>query len=72
MTIETFAENLMTARKARELSRTELADKLGLYPDSIRSYEHNVMSPNLFVFIKLCEALNLSPNDLLGYQPASD
>ena len=72
MTIETFAENLRTARKARSLSQAQLDEKLGLYPSSIMSYENNRISPNVFIFIKLCEALDISPNDLLGYHPASD
>lgn len=56
----TFGEKLINARLARNLSQTELAEKVGITERSIYSYEQTGTFPRSTVLKKLAEALNVT------------
>ncbi|MCB5954264.1 helix-turn-helix domain-containing protein [Enterococcus sp. CWB-B31] len=64
--IQTFAENLKLIRKERKLSQTQLAEKIGLTKQSIINYEKGNTFPTGNRLAKLLEALEITPEQLLG------
>jgi putative transcriptional regulator len=51
------------------LTQRELADKVGVTESTIRNWEHNRNALTWFERIaRLCEALNCSPSELIGYE----
>jgi transcriptional regulator with XRE-family HTH domain len=56
----TFAEKVMNARLALNLSQLELSEKIGVSERSIYSYEHNGALPRKKVLQKLAEVLKVS------------
>lgn len=64
--IQTFAENLKLIRKERNLSQTQLAEKVGLTKQSIINYEKGNTFPTGKRLSKLLEALEITPEQLLG------
>ena len=62
----TFGEKLRSVRIAQNLSQIELAEKAGITERSIYSYEQTGVFPRPNVLKKLAEALNVTPNYLLG------
>ena len=58
-TKERFAEKLEYYRKAKGLTRAELAQKTNMSPPAITYYERGERDPKLSVFCDLANALNL-------------
>lgn len=72
--VERYSEfsNLLTeARKSRGFTQATLAKKLGKSRACIANYEIGKNLPPLPDFIDICVALNVKPNELLGYEPSS-
>lgn len=65
MALKIFANRLKKLRKERGLSQTDLADKCGLNFSDISRYERGTVSPTLENFVKIAQALEVSPEDLL-------
>ena len=61
-----FGEKLRSVRIAQNLSQIELAEMAGITERSIYSYEQTGVFPRPNVLRKLAEALNVTPNYLLG------
>ncbi len=57
---------LRSARLRREMSQAELAEKAGLVPSWISHFEAGRRLPSLEVFRKLCIALGVTADSLLG------
>lgn len=57
-------QHLRMARVRRGFSRPQLAMKLGLRPDSIKQWENGDTKPRLWIYMALCGALGVEPNDL--------
>ncbi len=63
-----FSKNLQQLRKKANLSQEDLADKLHLSRQAVSKWEIGQSTPDLDTCIKLCEILNVTPNQLfLGY-----
>ncbi len=68
-----LGKRLAKARKAKGLTQEKLAEQTGLANNYISNIENNRSIPSLETLIKLCEALAITPNDLLlGVSVASD
>jgi transcriptional regulator with XRE-family HTH domain len=65
-----FATNLIHARKQRGLSQVELAAKVGIAQPNISDYERGNVRPSLDIFVALVRALEVSADELLGFEPA--
>lgn len=61
-----FKYNLCAARKAAGLTQKQLANKLNVSNNAISNWEKGVSRPDIDQLAKICEILNVSPNDLLS------
>ena len=67
-----FSENLASLRKSKGLSQEEIADRLGVSRQAISKWENGQALPETANIIKLCEILEVTPNELLGYEGQKD
>ena len=68
-----FANKLRSARLRKYRSAQKFAEKMGLHPHAYRKYERGEAEPNFETLVRLCEDLEITPNDLLpeAASPAS-
>jgi transcriptional regulator with XRE-family HTH domain len=64
-------EKLQRARKQRNWTQRNLADKLGVEEQTVRSWERGIRFPSMESRARLLEVFDLSPEDL-GLSPASE
>ena len=57
---------ILTKRKERGLTQSELADKLGVTDRSVSNWENGKCMPDVSLFKPLCLILDISVNDLLN------
>src|SRR5262245_25573153 len=63
-----FAKRLKSMRTQRGFGRARyFAKSLGIEENRYTRYERAEVEPNLTLFHKMCEALQVSPNELLGF-----
>lgn len=61
------------ARLARNLKQEELAELIGAKSGSaVSTWEVGKAKPDCVTFLKICEVLNISPDQLLGYKNDTD
>ncbi len=64
--MKTFGVKLRAARiNAGYRTAREFAEHMGIEPPAYRKYERGDASPNLTTLTRLCQALAVSPNELL-------
>ncbi|MBR4050771.1 MAG: helix-turn-helix domain-containing protein [Clostridia bacterium] len=63
-----FYQNLSALRKSKNLSQEEIADRLGVSRQAISKWENGQALPETANIMKLCEILEVTPNELLGYE----
>jgi transcriptional regulator with XRE-family HTH domain len=61
--------NLISIRKARQLTQSELAALCGIASSVISNYECGVRDPSLKSLRKIREALDCTWDELCGYVP---
>jgi transcriptional regulator with XRE-family HTH domain len=59
-----FSHNLRKARLAKGISQEELGFRCSLHRTEVSLLERGGREPRLGTIVKLCGALDLSPNDL--------
>lgn len=64
---ETLGQRLKRIRKAKGLTQTALAKKVGVTSQYIHLWESEKYRPSLQMFEWLCEALEVSSSELLGF-----
>lgn len=64
---ETFGQRLKRMRKAKGLTQTELAKKMGVSHVSISMYENDIEHPKVVSLEWLCQALGVTATELLGF-----
>ena len=62
----TIGERIKQARKAKGLTQKELAEKIGMTPQSICRYEADGRRPKADAMLNIAEALNIPMSELLG------
>ncbi|MFA5300079.1 MAG: helix-turn-helix transcriptional regulator [Lutibacter sp.] len=62
----TFKERLKQLREEKELSKRELAVKLGMPPSTYNDYEAGRTQPDLPKIVKIAEFFNVNADYLLG------
>lgn len=63
-----FAERLINAREKKNLTQKQLAEKLGITPTRLNYWEKGKREPNIEMIGKLAEALDVSPDSLMGWE----
>jgi transcriptional regulator with XRE-family HTH domain len=70
--LKTFGKRLKTARiRAGYQSAQSFAHILGIEPPAYRKYERGAAEPNFETLTRICELLNITPNDLLPHAAAA-
>ena len=64
--MEAFRERLKEEIKALGLTTVELAEKVGVSPEMVTQYYTTKKLPRLDTFVRLCKALDVSADYLLG------
>ena len=67
MKAEQFGPNLKEARTSRFMSQIQLALAAKVTQGTLARWESGETYPSVQNLIALCEALNMSPDDLLSY-----
>ncbi|MCF2555565.1 helix-turn-helix domain-containing protein [Faecalicatena contorta] len=62
----TFGERLKKVRKAREYTQDRLSEECGICVMSIIDWEKGRRYPNAYYLSKICVALNVSADYLIG------
>ncbi len=65
--IDVFKEKLKTSRTNAGFSQDDLADEIGVNRATISFYEKGKRKPDIEMFIRIANALNVSCDYLLGY-----
>ena len=71
MNQEKIGKFILECRKEKNLTQTELAEKLGVTDKSISNWENGRNMPDLSLFRPLCEILDISINDLISGEKIS-
>lgn len=67
-----FAKRLKVLRTQRGFPRARyFASTLGIEENRYTRYERAEVEPSLTLIHKICETLNIAPNELLGFEPVS-
>ena len=66
---EIFPDRMLTARKLRGLSQSELAQKTGLQPAAVSHFETGARKPSFDNLRRLAEALDVTTDFLIGRTP---
>lgn len=61
-----FGKRLTSIRKAKKISQSELAQKVGIHPNVLGRYERGEARPFVEMALKLAQALDVSADYLLG------
>lgn len=66
--MKTFAARLKHARETAGIDSAEqFAHRLNMGPHAYRKYERGESEPNFETLTRICELLNVTPNDLLPH-----
>ena len=66
--MKSFAVKLRLARQAAGYeSAKQFADALGVEAPTYRYWERGAAAPNLTMLTRICQLLDVEPNDLLAY-----
>ena len=69
MTQHEFGERLRAFRKQQKLTQKQLGQRINIANATISSWEDGAKVPNILSIIDLCEAFDLSLDDLLDLTP---
>ena len=62
-----FGERIVYLRKEKNLSQKALAEKMNISATRLNYWEKNKREPDLFNLLALCDALDITPDELLNY-----
>ncbi len=72
MKIENIATNLKRCRKAKKWTQDKVAKRCYIDRTTYTKFESGSAVPSLDTCIRLCLALDVSPNELMGWGDATD
>jgi transcriptional regulator with XRE-family HTH domain len=67
---DVLARQLKRERRRARMTQRDLAEAARLSPEFVSRIERGVTSPSLDTFLRLCRALECTPNDLLMAEPS--
>lgn len=65
-----FKDRLKSVREAKDMTQAELANLIGISPNTLNSYENTNREPRLSLLVKIADALHVSTDYLLGRSTA--
>ena len=65
---KTVGENLKSARKAKGLTQAQIAAELKKYQSDYSEYETGKVQLDYEKIVYLCKRLDISPNELFGFE----
>lgn len=65
--MSTFGTNLECIMQEMKISQFDLAERSGLTPSAISYFINGKREPSVGSLLSICVALNLTPNDVLGF-----
>ena len=71
MTQQEFGERLRTFRKQKRMTQKQIGERIDISNATISSWEDGTKTPNVLSIIALCEAFDLSLDDLVGLKKNS-
>ena len=66
ITLHNIQKRMREAIQYSPLTQKELAEKLDIHPTTVSKYMRQDKFPSLDTFAKLCKALDISADELLG------
>ena len=69
--MENLGQRITELRKKRNLTQSELGEKLNVTSQAVSKWENNLSEPDLETTKKLCEILEVSMSELLGLDDKS-
>lgn len=72
MTQQEFGERLRTFRKQKSMTQKQIGERIDMSNATISSWEDGTKTPNVLSIIALCEAFDLSLDDLIGLKKNSN
>ncbi len=63
---ETIGKRIAKARKGAKLTQAELAEEIGISEKYLSRIECGKQLPSIVIFLKICEVLYISVDELLG------
>lgn len=66
-----IGERIKEARLAKNLKQEELADLIGAKYRSVSTWEIGTAKPDCLTLLRICEVLNVAPDQILGYPSES-
>lgn len=61
----TVGDNIRKFRKQKKMTQKELGNKLGISQSAINQFENNKTAPKLTTIVKIADALDVLPRDLI-------
>ena len=61
----TVGDNIKKFRKQKKMTQKELGNKLGISQSAINQFENNKTAPKLSTIVKIADARNVLPHDLI-------
>jgi transcriptional regulator with XRE-family HTH domain len=62
----TIGEAIRAARKSKGFTQQKLAQKAGVYPNTIHYWEHDLSSPSIVLLICIADVLDVTLDELVG------
>ena len=62
-----FGMRLQELRNKKQLSQTDVAEKLDIHPTTVSSYERNIVTPSLEVLMQLAKLYGASLDYIVGF-----
>lgn len=72
MTQQEFGERLRKFRKQKSMTQKQIGERIDMSNATISSWEDGTKTPNVLSIIALCEAFDLSLDDLVGLKKNSN
>ena len=69
---EQLGTKIKTIRKRFHFTQEFFSEKIGIEPQNLSRIERGLNYPSLSTFIRICEVLNITPNDLLELDYITD
>lgn len=66
--IDKFGSSLSRLRKTKDMTQSELADKLNLSRQAISRYENGDSFPDISILVLICDVFEVSLEELIGIQ----
>lgn len=63
-----FSQNLRKALEDNKMTQQTFADQIGISQATVNRWLNGVNEPDFATLLTVCRILNISPNEILGYE----